>query len=417
MIFISHASPDDNYKASWIASKLKVLGYKVWVDIQDLRTGDSFWPMIEMKIKKEAIRFVMIVTNKYNEKASTPRTGVRKEIACADTIKDIERFIYPIKFDDSDYGDFPIDILELNANNFFDNWGNGLKKMLNEFDEDGIIKNEKNINPLSLWFESQKIDHSFLERDERYYSNWFRLNLPEEISLHFPKSFNNELLNGLPFTFIRYENAILTFHDGNIAEDKFLDSYDLHTEDFLSEVDLKINDLITIKEPNKKIVALLNKILKSFYFKKGLLKYQLSGKREAYFFPYNDINKKQVSLKHLGRTRKALVGNQKGVYWHYGISHKADLLPFPHYKIYHHLFFSDLEKKLVDKRSQIIYRRSIPSDWYNRDWLDLLLACFTKLCGDENSFIKLYEVAGRNITTSPIPEIFNSDMGYSEGDE
>ena len=417
LIFISHASPDDNYKASWLASKLKILGYRVWVDVQDLRTGDSFWPEIERKIRKETVRFIMIVTNHYNEKASTPRSGVRKEIACADTIRDIERLIYPVKFDDCDYGDFPIDILELNANNFFDNWGVGLKKLLKEFDDDKIIRNEQDLNPLSLWYESQKIENSFLKREERYFSNWFRLNIPKNISLHFPKEFKNDFLNELPFTFIRYENAILTFHDGNTYEDKFLDSFDLQTEDFFQETDLRLNDQITIKEPPKKIVSLLNKALKSYYIKLGLHKYQLSGKREAYFFPYNELNKKQISLKHLGRTRKALVGNQLGVYWHYGISHKVDLLPFPHYKIYHHLFFSDLEKKLVDKRSQIIYRRSIPSDWYNRDWLDLLLACFTKLCGDEYGVIKLYEVVGRDITISPLPELYNSNIGYNEVDE
>jgi len=417
LIFISHSSPEDNYKASWLASKLKILGYKVWVDIHDLRTGDSFWPTIEKKIKKEAIRFVMIITNSYNEKASIPRSGVRKEISCADTVRDIARFIYPIKFDDCEYGDFPIDVLELNANNFFDNWGNGLRKMLKEFDEDGIEKNETDVNSLSLWYESQKIDSKLVKREEKYYSNLFRIFFPKEISIHFPKSFKNDFLNELTFTFIRYENAIITFHDGSTFEDKFIDSYDLPLNNLLDDLDFNLDDRLLIKEPKKKIIALLNKSLKSFYAHNGLLKYQLSGKREAYYFPYNDINKKQVSLKQLGRTRKALVGNQQGVYWHYGISHEADLLPFPHYKIYHHLFFSDLNKKLIDKDLQKIYRRSIPSDWYNRDWLDLLLACFVKLSNGENQFLKLYEVVGRDITVSNIPELFIANIGYLEVNE
>ena len=417
LIFISHSGPDDNYMASWLASKLKLAGYKVWVDIQDLRTGDSFWPVIEKKIKKEAIRFVMIITVNYNNKASTPRTGVRKEISCADTIKDIERFIYPIKFDDCDYGDFPIDILELNANNFFENWGNGLKKLIKEFEKDGIERNEKDINPLSLWYESQKINDSLIKRDERYYSNWFRLNLPEKIFIHFPKSFEKEFLGALPFTFIRYESAIIAFHDGNSFEDKFISSYELMVEIFLTDNELKLEDILTIKEPNKKLIALLNKSLKRLYTKKGLLKYELSGKRDAHYFPHDDMNKKQVSLKHLGRTRKSLVGNQQGVYWHYGLSHQAALLPFPHYKIYNHLFFSDINKKLLDKDLQKIYRRSIPSDWYNRDWLDLLLACFTKLSEENNQFVKLYEVTGGSITLANIPVIFNSSIGYLEGNE
>ena len=38
-IFISHVTPKNNYQAAWLEAKLTLLGYKVWVDIKDLR-GD-----------------------------------------------------------------------------------------------------------------------------------------------------------------------------------------------------------------------------------------------------------------------------------------------------------------------------------------------------------------------------------------
>lgn len=35
-IFISHATPTDNIFATWLATKLELCGYKVWVDLMIL---------------------------------------------------------------------------------------------------------------------------------------------------------------------------------------------------------------------------------------------------------------------------------------------------------------------------------------------------------------------------------------------
>jgi hypothetical protein len=37
LIFISHAQPEDDYLAVWLASKLRQLGYNVWVDKDNLK--------------------------------------------------------------------------------------------------------------------------------------------------------------------------------------------------------------------------------------------------------------------------------------------------------------------------------------------------------------------------------------------
>ena len=41
-LFISHANPEDNYFALWLASKLAMLGYKVWVDKRAIKHGSYF---------------------------------------------------------------------------------------------------------------------------------------------------------------------------------------------------------------------------------------------------------------------------------------------------------------------------------------------------------------------------------------
>lgn len=45
-IFISHATPEDNDFSIWIASRLEMLGHKVWVDKEGLLGGERFWMTI-----------------------------------------------------------------------------------------------------------------------------------------------------------------------------------------------------------------------------------------------------------------------------------------------------------------------------------------------------------------------------------
>lgn len=42
-IFISHANPEDNDFVIWLASRLQLLGYKVWVDKEAMLGGEKMW--------------------------------------------------------------------------------------------------------------------------------------------------------------------------------------------------------------------------------------------------------------------------------------------------------------------------------------------------------------------------------------
>lgn len=56
LLFISHAAPEDNDLSGWLASKLRLLGYEVWMDVKNLRADSSFWNEIELKMRDESIR-------------------------------------------------------------------------------------------------------------------------------------------------------------------------------------------------------------------------------------------------------------------------------------------------------------------------------------------------------------------------
>jgi hypothetical protein len=84
VIFISHATPDDNEFVRWLGTRLTGYGYKVWADIFDLAGGTPFWISIEDAIRKRALKVIFVVS-----KASChpDRSGVRNEISLADAVK------------------------------------------------------------------------------------------------------------------------------------------------------------------------------------------------------------------------------------------------------------------------------------------------------------------------------------------
>ena len=43
MVFVSHANPEDNEFARWLALRLAGEGFPVWCDLTELLGGEDFW--------------------------------------------------------------------------------------------------------------------------------------------------------------------------------------------------------------------------------------------------------------------------------------------------------------------------------------------------------------------------------------
>ncbi len=83
-LFISHATPADNEFAAWLAAKLQLHGYRVWVDIKELDPATDFWKTIETAIRDDSIKFLFVVTS---ASIGGKRDGVMKELAIADRVR------------------------------------------------------------------------------------------------------------------------------------------------------------------------------------------------------------------------------------------------------------------------------------------------------------------------------------------
>ena len=155
-IFISHATPTDNIFATWLATKLELCGYKVWVDLNDLAPSVDFWNTIDQTIRNDAVKFIFVMSN---ASIDPNRDGVQKELAVADKIRrQNPNFIVPVRIDNVSYNDLPVEILRLNAIDFYNDWAKGLETLLKYLNDENIVKVMSNTDSqhyIDRWFSSQ----------------------------------------------------------------------------------------------------------------------------------------------------------------------------------------------------------------------------------------------------------------------
>jgi hypothetical protein len=432
-IFISHATPQDNYCATWLASKLKLLGYKVWLDLDDLSAGDSFNTVIKPIIKTQADVFLALTTTNYVDKSNNQDTGVSRELNCASTVNTKEighNFIIPVRFDAIDFNDFPYHYMGWNGIDFNNNWQQGLIDISEELEKLNIIKasNKDDIN--TIWFKAIKAQNKPIEKAEMYFSNWFEFQLPEIIYIYTPLDFTKENLYSFPYPLTLEANRIITFASKETLDKyfKFKKFKSLSITDFTKNDDLYIDEELTLKEPKKKLIRLLNNSFQNHLRKKGLICWVRGKKSKVKVFYFKNTDKgKQISLKRYnkprgrrtltGITNEEIDGIKQLVNWSFFISSNADLEPSPHFKISYGLVFSDNNYKRFEKAIHHRLRRSIPSDWYNRKWFETLLAAMLKISNSlDSEYIEISIDEKNTLNVNNEPFNWQSNMGYIEPD-
>lgn len=421
-IFISHANPEDNYFAGWLASKLLLLGYKAWVDVEDFNTGDAFFTKISSVIGDESIRFIAVNSKSYLRKAKNQDTGVSRELNAA-ILVNIENFILPIRIDSSKFNEFPAHYASRDAIDFSGNWQTGLIKLVEQFEKTNIPKNTLKENPLELWYRTIKNRGTIIERDEPYFSNWFPTELPEMIYVHWLDKIPEKIYEEFPYPFILEGDRMITFCPKEITERLLFlkSSHTINSEEFHLGDYLHIDDYFGVVEPKKKLVKLMNAIFKAHLTVNGLSYWH---SRRLHYFPVTLDGKKSISLrKRYGKTSRVLTGKKtlnmgkesKVFNWHYAVSHNFDIHPNPHYKIFYTIVGTNEDGTGLGKKLNQRLRRSVAADWFNRKWFEMMLAAMLKISpSEESESIEIDLGASTPLRIDNSPLWANSPVGYTE---
>lgn len=415
LIFISHAVPQDDYLAVWLASKLALLGYEVWVDKEDLRSGSAFWNDIEITMRDKSIRFLALVSKPYIEKSRNKNTGVFSEVTLAKALsRKIDNYIMPLKVDDCNYDDFPINILPLDTIDFSQNWGTGLKKLLKEFEIQNIPKTKPTNNVLELWHKHQEIKGKVIKLQESYGSNWFLSSIPKTISIYKFNGTPKSIYSEIPFPVIRNGDYYLGFFDDARLYLRTEFKENINVEEFLANKDYVLSNGDSLLDVEPKFTYLMNRVINDYFYLNDNFRAHSISNKKLVIYPINTgTNSGFVSFKRGGsKGRRKLKGN-KPVNWSFGLSFVFQLYPMPHYVANHHILSSD-KNVFFEKDKQLEYRRSIPSGWFNRDWFERILAFMSLASGNIDSEEILIDAGREQIKINLETLSFNSDYGYKE---
>ncbi|WP_035715682.1 toll/interleukin-1 receptor domain-containing protein [Christiangramia echinicola] len=434
-IFISHATPEDNSFTIWLASRLKSLGYKVWIDKEGLLGGETFWQEIDGIIRNRAVKFLLVYSNNicYNQEPGNLKSGIRDELELGKSIgrkNGLKDFIIPLKIDDSPY-DLFVGANTLNHIHFADNWAEGLKILIQKLKKDNIPNQSNESTVISEWFENEYTSSKgIIPKEELYYSSWWSFEeLPENIYINRYDNKNQaeciySLNSSIPIG--KISNVLTTFSDkleniviSDSGEEFTVEPKESYTFN-LAEVLLgtERNAFPTDRDIQNHFKKLLRRTFHLLMRKQGLYWYSMSGKNLSYYFPKDLLPKDQVYFKYPikkgGKKRKKLLGKHKSLKWHYSISQIPILNPILGYSIKHHLIFtSDGHKPLDDNKTMHSNRRAKGKRFFNEEWRDLQLA-FIQGLKNRKGQISIESGAAQKIVMKEYPEYYWAEFGYNE---
>ncbi len=409
-IFISHATPQDNEFSIWFASRLEMLGYKVWLDKNQLLGGERFWNTIQKGINR-AIKELLVYSKNIVDAAGNLKQGIEDEISYAkdqawqDRLKD---FIIPLHIDDSGYG-LVIGMPNINHVPFNKDWAEGLRILLKKLKADGVMPSSQPTSTFSDWYANTYASNIQVEeRNQTYFSSWLEFkHLPDffyiyRYSTEKEAKEARELNDELP---INLNSNILTTFERELRQiqdttNRLFDIEKRQPERYKVSIKELLTDISSDEEfpnHNQKINAFRRLMLSVWNFimrKRGMLIYEMSGKRYAYYKQVYDSKHRLIEItpsKNKKRSKKkAITGKHKNYIWHYALSARILTHPLVGYDLKSHIVFTtDGKDAINDEKLQHKLRRAKGKSMFNETWRDLIRA-FIKSLKDSYGKIGCY---------------------------
>lgn len=430
VLFISHATPDDNEFTLWLALQLAREGYNIWCDLTGFLGGEDTWRDIDKLIRSATVKFLYVLSRNSND-----RIGVLKELQVAENVvrdHGFVDFIIPIHIDDLPHREFNIQVARLHAICFEDGWANGLKKLLEKLSRSNTPKNS-NVTPDAVtnwWREHFSSDEGVEAVAETYLSNWFPVvNPPSHIFFHVLQRVTMGRL-GLsaepPYPAVSEGEFLISFAPAKDLTE-YLEEGVIISRTLAFELSSFLNAEIENQPVDRADAGRITRRLLKLAWQnsnstKRLPAFDLSNAECGYFLKdFASEDKVFFNGVDGNRTWRQLVGYAtvtKGKrFWHFAIQSKPVTHPFVGFCVKPHVLFSDDGKTIWDQPKRMHRaRRSQCKTWYNPEWRDRLLAAMSWLAGTAQG-IPLRLAADSRAQVSKLPLEFDSPVSYLEPGE
>jgi hypothetical protein len=441
-LFISHATPQDNEFSIWLASRLEMLGYKVWIDKQQLLGGETFWQTIQEVIRDNAVKMLFIYSENVKDETGNLKVGIYKEISYAQGIaKDnkIDDFIIPLHIDNSSFNSF-IDLTLLNQIEFSQNWFAGFNQLVEKLKKNNIPCNtsENVSSSFSDWYEEQYASNCVIQNNkpELMYTSWWKIkSYPDYFYIYQFKTATeaeNTRAKNYAIPISKISNNLITFESDlsmpNILDEKNNLIVENTTIIPINKFQIKINEINNshtdetfpnVRDKRNYFSSLISNVYSNLFIVHNLYKYQLSGKRIAYYLPIGKNGEEKIRFVYPYSKKKKMKSihgefNKCG-YWHFAISYRVEIDTIIGVSMKSHIIFTSNGKDpIADSGKQHSYRRTKGSHFFNEQWRDMQLAFIQRLTGAQNRIELIVTRDNQIIEFSPWPEIFWSQVGYDD---
>ena len=431
MIFISHANPEDNEFAKWLAVRLAGAGFEVWSDVTKLIGGEKFWTDIEKAIKENSQKFLLCVSK------SSSKSGVIRELDWALEAEVVKHkdIVVPLKLDSTPFSSFPKDLgASVTSIRFDIGWAAGLMNVLEMLKRDGI--QPRNANGFSIvngwWRQSFPVREGVQEGKDVCVANLFpTLSAAERIWYHparraIRRGFKADGLKVIAEPFGNGFLSLCSPAEMSEAAPQFSINTDASENTpwrlFVDEGYPKIG--LERSSSHRIAYALLRRGFERHAEKRRCRRYNLAQKKVCFWLSKNFLPTKEVSFRGIdGKMHmRSLVGfktmsvNKEGIktkrHWHFAVQGLPTFEPNEGIILKTHVVFTQDGEKLFDSDSyQHRARRNQGKNWWNDEWRDRLLAMMSFLAdGKDQLSITMSEGVIFKFSTAPVQ--FASNQTY-----
>lgn len=439
-VFISHANPEDNDFARWLALQLANQGYPVWCDLTTLLGGEDFWSDIETAIRERTVKFLFVLSRASNHKLGTVQElSVAQAVARSDHLRHLRDFVIPLKVDGLPHAETNIQLNNLNAVPFTKGWALGLRRLIEKLEADAVPKSPA-FSPTAVtrwWRIHHGADQGLVRRPEECLTNWFPLGpLPETLYFHHLVRYGGgvtDLPDRLPYPAAKHGSYLISFAPADdlrpaVAPPNELgESAGCLLQTFLDGAHREVP--VERRAAQNHVTSLLRQAWELELERRELPVYELSGGVKCCYFTkgmtehdrvyFTGVHGQPAYRQVVGYSTVSKKPSQEPAkrYWHFGVQLKPLLYPARAYAAKPHVVFSSDGQTIWESDRRLHRaRRSECKNWWNAEWRDRILAAMAWLAGEDQEVI-LPISADLHLSIAPSPLTLTSPVSFADPDQ
>jgi hypothetical protein len=383
LVFISHANPQDNEIALWLAARLAASGYQVWSDVTRLIGGEVFWDTIEDAIRNRAAKVIVILS-----RAGHQKPGLLDEVNVAvatERSEKLERFVIPLRVDDLPFTEVRANLARKNIIDGHSDLAGALSKLLKILGEDGVsLRRNATQDALKSIQQLRPVE---IDRRE-----WITL-FENKIEIVRWPSVIRKFRGGatkqhFDFAVHSVHGGMATFEDWDLIADANGGQVQRAGEAAFDPTGSSsaTNIIFADRADARRATAgLMKQAWDKACKAKGFSPFVLANNNVCWFLPlgFQPGNRSRFIDQQGVERQKALVGQspRRKVYWHFAIEARPSVADGS-YRLIPHVVFSDNGKTPLSSHDrQHSLRRGFCRNWWNARWRDLLIAALNYMSG------------------------------------